>query len=229
MAHLSGDPAVEHAACHHHHGPITGPVPQRRLSRIATVHAITFALQGLLLALLLDLGTAAAVGLCIGFAVLGIVMAGIWRRWTTMPHWFDMCFSMCTLGAFAMYLGIWTDHRFGPLRGLESLFWTYGFMLVGCNLAMLGLTRCPHTMSFTNVAFLAMVIGGNVGMVAGMKAAVLIVKLLVAAEPLEQLWILLGMAVGMVVGMLVGNAVALLLGRKLVRRFGRSRTLPRPN
>jgi hypothetical protein len=175
------------------------------------------ALQGLLLALFLDLNTQAAVGLFLGFATIGAVLALLWRQWAAMPHWLDMCFSMCTVGSFGMYLGIWTDHRFGPITALESLLWTYGFMLGACNLAMFAMTRCRHTIDFTDGAFLSMFIGGNVGMIAGMKAGMIAVaRLLDAPRPIELLCKLAGMSLGMAVGMLLGSLVV----RLLVRHVG---------
>jgi hypothetical protein len=158
-----------------------------------------------------------AAGLFLGFAVLGAGLGILWRQWAAMPHWLDMCFSMCTVGSFGMLLGIWTDHRFGPIASLESVFWTYGFMLVACNVGMFAMTRCRQAFNWTDVTFLSMVIGGNLGMIVGMKAGMVAVTQLVdAAKPFELLGKLAGMSLGMVAGMLLGNVVFLVLVRRVV-------------
>lgn len=125
-----------------------------------------------------------------------------------MPHWLDMCYSMCTVGALGMFLGIWTDHRFGPITSVDSLVWTYGFMLVACNFAMFRMTRCHHGLHWSDPAFLSMLIGGNLGMIAGMKIGRAVVSRLVeASRPVELSCKLAGMTLGMAIGMEIGSLV----------------------
>jgi hypothetical protein len=189
-----------------------------RTNLIAAGHAVAFALQGVLLAVFLDLGAGAAAALFLGFAVLGAALGALWRQWVAMPHWLDMCLGMCTVGSFAMLLGIWTDHRFGPIHSPESVLWTYAFMLAGCNVAMFAMTRCHHAFLWTDVDFLSMLIGGNLGMIAGMKAGgVAVTYFLDAAGPGELVGKLAGMTLGMVAGMLLGNVVLLVLLRLVLR------------
>jgi hypothetical protein len=217
MSDLRGNFAGAHAACHHDPQGPTAPVRSNRANTIAVVHAIAFALQGLIVGRFLDLDAPAAAGLFLGFAVVGVGLGFLWRRWATMPHWLDMCIAMCTVGSFGMLLGIWTDHRFGPVVAPEDVAWTYGFMLVACNVGMFALTRCRHAFSWTDVSFLAMLIGGNLGMIAGMKAgAAAVIRIVAAAPPLEMVAKLAGMTLGMVIGMLIGNVILLVLLRRLV-------------
>jgi hypothetical protein len=187
------------------------------MNTIALAHGGACALQGLLLALLLDLNVTAAAVLFLCFAVLGAGVGLVWRHWTGMPHWLDMCLSMCTVGSCGMLLGIWTDHRFGPITSLESLLWTYGFMLAACNVAMFAMTHRHHTRHWTDVKFLAMLIGGNLGMVVGMKVGALAVTQLIdAITPVAWVEKLAGMVLGMVAGMMLGNAALLVLLRRVV-------------
>jgi hypothetical protein len=177
-----------------------------RLDRLALLHAAAIAVQAVLIARFLDLNATAALILFLGFGTLGILLALLWRWWTAMPHSLDMCFGMCTVGTLGMYVGIWVDHQFLPMPTLESLFWTYGFMLVACNGAMFTMTRHRHALDFTNRAFLAGLIGANLGMIAGMKAGALAVTwMLDAAPPLNMLCKLAGMSLGMALGMLAGQ------------------------
>jgi hypothetical protein len=206
-----------HPACHHHQPSSNEPSRTGRANAIALAHTVAFALQGLLLGLFLGLNAVAATGLFLGFSAMGVGLGIIWRRWASMPHWLDMCFSMCTVGSFGMLLGIWTDHHFGPLPSIDSVFWTYGFMLVACNVGMFTLTRCRHAFSWTDVPFLSMVIGGNLGMIVGMRAGMVAVTQFVdATQPIELLGKLAGMSLGMVGGMLLGNMVFLILARRVV-------------
>jgi hypothetical protein len=231
MSSLSDNSSPPPPACHHHQPSSTTPVRLGWTNTIALVHAGACALQGLLLALLLDLNVTAAAGLFLCFAVLGAGLGLVWRYCTGMPHWLDMCLSMCSVGSCGMLLGIWTDHRFGPIDSLESLFWTYGFMLAACNVAMFAMTRCRHAWHWTDIHFLAMFLGGNLGMVAGMKAGQQAVTQLVnAAKPVELVGKLAGMTLGMVAGMMLGNAALLALlrrGRRLLSNSNAGREATR--
>jgi hypothetical protein len=224
MSSLPGMSSSEHAACHQHQPVSSGALAHGRSNAIAIAHGVAFALQGLLIALFLDAKALAALGLVLGFAGIGTALALSWRRWTAMPHWLDMCFSMCTVGCFGMYLGIWTDHRFGPIPSIESLFWTYGFMLAACDVGMFTMTRCHHALRWNDVTFLAMFIGGNLGMILGMKAGKWAVTRLVdTAGPRELLASLAGMSVGMIVGMMLGNLAFLAVAGGLRARVGSRR------
>jgi hypothetical protein len=216
MSRVPDNSAPAHPAGHHEHACAAEPVGRRRLNGIALAHASAVALQGLLIARFLDLGTSSAIGLFLGFGGVGAVLAALWRHWAGIPHALDMCFGMCTLGALGMYLGIWTDHRFRPMPPVDSLLWTYGFMLIACDAAMLAMTRHRHLVDFTNASFLAMFVGGNLGMIAGMKAgALLVTELVNAAQAVELLCKLAAMSLGMVVGMVLGDGAARLLTRTL--------------
>jgi hypothetical protein len=216
MSDLPGGFPAAHAAHPHGHSCSAEPVGRRRLNGIAATHTVALALQGLLIARFLDLDAETSGALVLGFGVLGAGLALVWRRWTAIPHALDMCFGMCTLGALGMYLGVWTDHRFAPMPALDSLLWTYGFMLVACNAAMFLLTRHRHALNVSDPAFLAMFIGGNLGMIAGMKAGGMAVGLLVHADrPTELVCKLAGMSLGMAVGMLLGDWLARVLSRRI--------------
>jgi hypothetical protein len=228
MSILPGNSSTVHSDCHHHQSSLAGSSRTGGANAIAVAHAAAFALQGLLLALFLGLNARAATGLFLGFVVMGVGLGILWKQWAAMPHWLDMCFSMCTVGCCGMFLGIWTDHQFGPIASIESMFWTYGFMLVACNVGMFAMTRCRHAFSWTDVAFLAMVIGGNLGMIVGMRAGMLAVTQLVdAAQPIELLGKLAGMSLGMVIGMLLGNMVFLVLARRVVELLSHPNAEPK--
>ena len=217
MSSLSGSISPPPPACHHQQPSPTTPARLGRTNTIALAHAGACALQGLLLALLLDLNVTAGTWVFLCFAVLGAGLGLVWRHWTGMPHWLDMCLSMCTVGSCGMLLGIWTDHRFGPRASLESHFWTYGFMLAACNVAMFTMTRCRRSWHWTDVHFVAMLLGGNLGMLVGMKAGVLAISHLVeAAKTVELVGKLAGMTLGMVAGMMLGNVALLVLLRRVV-------------
>jgi hypothetical protein len=229
MSSLSGNSLPPPPACHHEQPSSTTPVRLGGTNIIALAHAGACALQGLLLARLFDLDVAAAAGLFLCFAVLGAGLGLVWRQWTGMPHWLNMCLSTCTVGFCGMLLGIWADHQFGPLDSLESLFWTYGFMLTASNVGMFAMTRCHHAGHWTDIPFLAMLLGGNLGMVVGMKAGLLAVTQLVdAARPVELVAKLAGMVLGMAAGMLLGNAAFLVLLRRGVGLLSHSPAAKRP-
>ncbi len=191
-----------------------GPPRPVRMTVIAAVHGMAFVLQGLLLARLLGLEDSAAVRWTVAFAVTGILAAGLWRWWTSMPHWLDMSFGMAGVGTLGMYFGIWSDHHFDMLADLDSRFWTYGCMLAACNLSMLFLTHHVHHHRLTEAGFLSMMIGGSGGMVVGMLLGKHVDILLPALpRPDELLCRLLGMSLGMIVGMLLGYVIMLRLCR----------------
>jgi hypothetical protein len=216
---MSSDPgkAADYPA-YHHHPAATAPSLVSRVNVIAVVHAVTFALQGLLLSRFLDLSAGPATALSVVFAVIGIGLGILWRRWDAMPSWLDMCLGMCTVGNLGMLLGIWTDHRFGPVVTPENVMWTYGFMLVAGNVAMFRMMRCRHGGSWTSVPFLGMAIGGNLGMLIGMKAGAVIVTHFVGdvAKPEVILGKLAAMTLGMVLGMLGGDWGLRLLLRRVM-------------
>jgi len=208
------------------------PASPARLNIIAAIHGASFFLQALLLSRLLDLEAGDTARLLASFAVVGVLLAVLWRWWLAMSHWLDMSFAMAGVGSLGMYFGIWTDHQFGPVADLDSKFWTYGCMLLACNLAMLTLLHHAHHQRFTDVGFLSMLIGGNVGMVVGMQLGKRAVFLFPAPPaPLEMLCRLLGMSFGMIVGMLVGAGALLGLcrmGRVEHRNQGERTHEPRP-
>jgi hypothetical protein len=217
MSSDSGKPP-DHPACHHHPPSAAAPLGVGRANAIAVIHSVAFALQGVLLAVFLDLSAGSATALSLVFAVIGIGVGILWRCWSAMPSWLDMCFGMCTVGTLGMLLGIWTDHRFGPVVAPEKVLWTYGFMLVAANVAMFRMMRCRHGGSWTDVPFLAMVIGGNLGMLVGMKVGAVALTYLTgdSAKPVDILGKLAAMTFGMVLGMLVGNEALRLLLRRVM-------------
>jgi P-type Cu+ transporter len=184
----------------------------------AACHGVAFGLQGIAFLLLLDstrvLPVAAAV-VC-GFALLGGLLAYLWSRWSTIPHWLDMTFGMLTLGNLGMLLGWWADSGFAPLHDgscracVEAMRsgimkpWMWFGMLVFANFAMLRLARRALPRGGNHVA--AMFTGGNLGMVFGMLAGGL------AAAQIEMTTVAgsatvaaLGMTLGMIAGMLKGT------------------------
>jgi hypothetical protein len=209
------DEAPPDHACDGHH-PGTMAPHAARLNGIAALHGLAFLLQGLLLAHLLHLHGNDMLLLLAGFTAAGLLLAVWWRFWPTMPHWLDMSLGMAGVGSLGMYFGMWSDHDFGDISDLEIKFWSYGCMLLACNLAMFTLTHHAHHHR-SRAGFLSMIVGGNIGMVVGMPLGKLAVALLPALPmPFEMLCRLLGMSLGMIVGMLVGSAAlrSLLQGSK---------------
>ena len=174
-------------------------------------HGIAFALQGVLVCLLLE--EARGWPVVAGFALVGVGLAWVWHRWEAVPHRIDMCFGMLTVGNLGMLLGWWADAGFAPLPGgccacaasdASGIGMWLG-MLVAANAAMLGLGRRPLRRG-PHAA--AMCTGGNLGMVAGMLAG----GWAAGRVPCESAAVAfalayLGMTLGMYAGMLLGTAI----------------------
>ena len=157
------------------------PVQPRdvRTLTLAAVHGAALALQGLFF------GPA--------FAVAGVLLAVVWYRLKSIPHWVDMCVGMLTLGNLGMLLGWYADNGLRVCH-CASAVWMWVGMLVGSNLAMAWFGRRPLPRG--DHAW-AMFTGGNVGMVGGMLAG--------GAMFTTVGGHFAGMTVGMLGGMLVGT------------------------
>jgi heavy metal translocating P-type ATPase len=199
--------------------PASKPEPTRRLAHRSVLHALGFALQGIVFLLLLEPArTLPAAAIILGcFALAGCSIAYLWHRWAAIPHRVDMCVGMLTLGNLGMLLGWWIDngctalHDHGCCGCVEAMRegamrpWMWLGMLVFANVAMLWLSRRPVQRG-THCA--AMFSGGNLGMVVGMLVGgwcasqfeTASMSLAVAAS-------FAGMTVGMLVGMLLGTWV----------------------
>jgi hypothetical protein len=178
----------------------------------AAVHAAAVALQGVAVLLLVEATRPLAIALPVvaAFAIGGVALAYLWYRRAAIPHWFDMSFGMFTLGNLGMLAGWWADVGFAPLAAaccccaLEFTPWMWVGMLVGANVAMLGLGRRPLPRDRTHLA--AMFTGGNVGMVAGMAAGGWLAgRIAVEAVPSSFVIHLAAMTAGMLAGMLLGT------------------------
>jgi magnesium-transporting ATPase (P-type) len=187
----------------------------------AAIHGAAFALQGVVMLVLLGAISESlpALGLVGAFAVGGFVLAYLWRRWTTLPHAIDMCFGMLTLGNLGMLLGWWADNSFAPLpghcrecvaalqEGVVRAPWMWVGMLALANAAMIWLPRRASGRGRDHAV--AMFTGGNGGMVLGMAAGawcatqfdVESITTAVAAS-------FAGMTLGMLAGMLLGTWLA---------------------
>ncbi len=183
---------------------------------LAFTHAAAFALQGVVfLLLLVSLREPLAATLTlIVFALTGIALACLWRRYAA-PHGVDMCFGMLTLGNLGMLLGWWADNGFAALhdhgccacveamRGGVMKPWMWVGMVVFANVAMRWFGKFPAT---TGCHSIAMLTGGNVGMVLGMLAG----GCCAAQFPTAYMTAAVasnfaGMTVGMLAGMLAGT------------------------
>ena len=188
------------------------------------IHGIAFALQGLVFLLLVESARElpAVLLVPVAFAVAGFLLARLWHRWATIPHTFDMCFGMLTLGNLGMLLGWWADNEFAPRHGhcrecvaalqgdLGRAPWMWVGMLALANVAMFWLPRHPTGRGRGHT--LAMYTGGHVGMIIGMAAGAW------CAAEYEAETAAAAVAAsfaGMTVGMLAG----MLLGTWLVERF----------
>jgi hypothetical protein len=203
------------------------PVATGGLGGVAAVHAVAFALQGLVLATLLD----ASAWLIVPFAMIGFALARWWQRSAEVPHTLDMAFGMLTVGNLGMLLGWWADLGFRPVHCLLCCACTdplaspgmwLGMLIFG-NVAMKWLGRGTRELERDHI--LAMFTGGNVGMLLGMAAGgyatdgwnfdslVFVVMLHIT-----------GMTLGMIAGMLIGTSFVEALLHGL--RESRSRVLP---
>jgi hypothetical protein len=175
-----------------------------------SLHALAFALQGVTFLLLVAQlrEPVAATSFLTGFALVGAALAFAWGRFA-IPHWADMCFGMLTFGNLGMLLGWWADAGFAPLACAECACadvrkpWMWAGMLLFANVAMLWLGRGAAPRGAHR---LAMLTGGNAGMVPGMiaggwAAAQFDVASLTAAVALS----FAGMTAGMLAGMLAGT------------------------
>jgi hypothetical protein len=174
----------------------------------AIAHALAFALQGVLVWLLVPSAPAVVLG---AFPLVGVVLAGAWRRYR-VPHAADMAFGMLTLGNLGMLLGWWADNGFGPLRCAKCACadlqkpWMWLGMLVFANAAMKWLAREPVT---DGCHSLAMYTGGNVGMAVGMIAGGWVSKLAeVEGVGAAFALALAAMTAGMLAGMYAGTWLA---------------------
>ncbi len=197
-------------------GRIRGLTPPARL---AVLHAVAFALQGVVFLLLLEsLREPLFAVLTVGFfALVGAWLAIGWHRFA-LPHWLDMCFGMLTFGNLGMLLGWWADNGFAALHDggccqcVEAMRdgvmkpWMWVGMLAFANVAMRWLGRCPAPSGCPAVA---MYTGGNVGMVFGMIAggwcATQFQTVSITAATAASF---AGMTAGMLAGMLLGTTFA---------------------
>jgi P-type Cu+ transporter len=210
----------------------------RRPRLMSVLHMLAFGLQGVAFLLLLEplqtLPTVAFVPA--GFALVGCALAFTLYRWSSIPHWLDMCLGMLTLGNLGMLLGWWADNDFAPLhdRGccacVEAMRegamkpWMWFGMLVFANAAMLWLPRRPALRGRHHAAMLT---GGNLGMVLGMFAGGwCAAQIDTAYMTLAVTASFVGMTVGMLVGMLLGTWLTEkgLIGIQQVLWFGRTAT-----
>jgi P-type Cu+ transporter len=193
---------------------------ERGLRWSAWVHAAAFALQAVVIMLLLSLAPSAAALVFATFALIGATSSCAWSRATSPPHWLDMSFGMLTLGNLGMLLGWWADNGFAPLHDAgccecveamrEGLArpWMWVGMLLFANLAMLFAMRRPHA----DVPWCktAMFSGGNLGMAAGMLlGGWLAGRFETDSVTRGAIASFAGMTVGMVGGMLIGSTLAL--------------------
>ena len=186
-------------------------------ARLAALHALAFALQGVVLARLVP----AFAALICAFALVGIALAIAWRRYD-LSHSVDMCFGMLTFGNLGMLLGWWADNGFAPLACAHCVCadlrapWMWLGMLLFANVAMKWFARSPAPGGCHS---LAMYTSGNVGMVFGMIAGGWVAK----QAAISDVALALGasfaaMTVGMLAGMLAGTWLAerLLVGLRAV-------------
>jgi heavy metal translocating P-type ATPase len=176
---------------------------------LAVAHGMAIALQGLLVAALLDLSGPTARWAVAGFTIAGCTMAWLWYQWERIPHWADMTVAMLSLGNLGMLFGCWADQGFGPATacscgctaGSQGIGMWLGMLLFG-NLAM---TWCLRHVEKARACRWAMFGGGNLGMIVGMLGAGS------AFDPVRfgAAGHLLEMSAGMVAGMLAGHYLAL--------------------
>jgi soluble P-type ATPase len=209
----------------------------------AAAHGLALGLQGVVCLLLLErLREPVLAGLVLSaFSIVGATLAVIWRS-RAIPHWLDMCFGMITLGNLGMLLGWWADNGLAPLRdhgccACAELIrdnqvrpWMWIGMIAFANVAMIKLGRTPmpggrHT--------LAMLTGGNAGMIGGMILGGWCSELIDTGDVLLSAGLgFAGMTAGMLASMLAGtwiaerllNALRALGLAPVWRRFNSTRT-----
>ncbi len=194
------------------------PRHEERPIRAATLHALAIAGQGVAFLLLLAAARDRAVTVTVlaAFTFVGLGLGYLWLCWSRMPHTLDMCFGMLTLGNLGMLLGWWADNGFTALHDggccacVAALHegvlkpWMWLGMLLFANIAMFGLDRNPGTHSWQHRV--AMLTGGNVGMVLGMLAGGwCAAQVNLESVPLAAATAFATMTIGMLAGMLLGT------------------------
>jgi hypothetical protein len=187
------------------------PSPGRQLGWRAAVHAVSIALQGVILALLVGAAPGPAIATGAAFAVLGIVLAGWWHGRDTLPHHLDMTVGMLTFGNLGMVAGWWADAGFLPLTSAgcdcadvtwrTALVWPWMWigMVAAGTIAMAWLGRQPCADPW------AMYGGGNIGMLTGMVTGGWLAGWLpITSAPAAVAAAYGGMTVGMLAGMAAG-------------------------
>src|SRR5262249_5591917 len=154
------------------HDPSLQSYTGRRSMITACGHGVALALQGSLVAVLLELGQIQAQWLVAGFATACCGDSWLWYQCARFPHWPAMTVSMITFANLGMLLGWWADVGFGPSQSCSCCcggtafgigMWA-GMLLFG-NLGMaLGLRRPLDPDSATPCRW-AMFGGGNLGMI----------------------------------------------------------------
>ena len=181
----------------------------------SVVHALAFALQGVVFALLLDASREAAVLLVGGFTFLGLLLAYYWCR-RAIPHALDMVIGMLSFGNLGMLLGWWADNGFAALANDSCCHcatagmmrpWMWLGMLACANVAMLWFGQQLARPSSRHVA--AMFSGGNLGMVLGMIAGGWCApQIMTGPMTATAFTSFTGMTAGMLMGMLFGTWLA---------------------
>ncbi len=180
----------------------------------SAIHAVSFALQGPILAKILGLSTEWVLLLTLVFAGCGIFLAWVWNRTSQLDHVWDMSIGMLTLGNLGMTFGWWFDLKFGAiqcqnccnclsfLKGDFSHAGMWIGMLLTCNLAMLFLGKRTHDCKHTHHP-ISMYLFGNVGMLLGMIGGAYALGLVqTSSSAINGLLHWVGMTAGMIFGMI---------------------------
>jgi heavy metal translocating P-type ATPase len=208
-------------------------------SRLAAMlHFVCFAMQGIVISFLFDLSLPESLLAVGGFLLIGIVIAAIWHRWSTMPHWLDMSIGMLTVGNLGMLLGWWADHDFSALRdvgcceclailqsGTIKLGMVLGMVLFA-SLAMMFLSR--KSRDARGHCVISMVTGGNLGMIGGMILGAELASLAPTSSLIGRPELaFIGMSIGMIAGMLPGYEITRWIAEKIPDLRMRRRTFSR--
>lgn len=194
-------------------------VASRSIMLRAGIHAVALPLQGGILAQLCGWPSLLTGAIICAFAAAGLLLAYSWYHRPYLRHNVDMLFGMFTVGNLGMVFGWWADLGFSAAAcraccSCTDLNWQQPWMWVGMLLfsqyAMYGLNRRPIP---SRSHAIAMLTGGNIGMMLGMWGGGSIALLVPIHALSGTVFIHWGaMTVGMMIGMLAGTWLAELLG-----------------
>jgi len=197
--------------------PVVGSSIQHTYNRyfyITFLHFISFSIQGIIITELSDYDMNSDILIVLCYIIMGSIFSYIWYKWERIPHYLDMIFGMLTLGNLGMLLGWWFDAVIFGINHCScchndiSSFDILSGMCIGMfilsNISMFLLSRYPL---YNRVHKLAMLLGGNIGMICGMYLGMEMFSQYLQIYSNIVFSHYLSMSFGMIIGMTIGTYV----------------------